>query len=359
MLALNSAVAETEMTPLSSYFEPPPELANDFGNYRSPLLFENGEPVRNANDWAKRRVEIKRSWLKELGSWPELIPNPRIETLEKTNRDNFIQAKIKIELAHGQMGEGYLLIPQGEGPFPAVVVPFYEPETSIGLKGKQRDSAYQLARRGLVTLAIGSPGGDARKPALSGGAECQPLFYLAYVAANCCNALAAMPEVDPMKIGIVGHSYGAKWAMFASCFYEKFACAAWSDGGVVWDESRPNVNYWEPWYLGRENGTHRKPGVITAENPRTGAYKRLVEGGHDLHEIDALMAPRPFLVSGGSEDGPERWRALNHSRAVNRLLGYDNRVAMTNRPTHDPTEESNAVIYEFFDHFLKPRQSRK
>ncbi len=23
------------------------------------------------------------------------------------------------------------------------------------------------------------------------------------------------------------------------------------------------------------------------------------------------MAPRPFLVSGGAEDPPERWRALN------------------------------------------------
>jgi hypothetical protein len=65
------------------------------------------------------------------------------------------------------------------------------------------------------------------------------------------------------------------------------------------------------------------------------------------------MAPRPFLVSGGAEDSPERWKALNHSIAVNRLLGYENRVAMTNRKTHDPTEESNEQIYGFFEHFLK------
>ena len=50
------------------------------------------------------------------------------------------------------------------------------------------------------------------------------------------------------------------------------------------------------------------------------------------------MAPRPFLVSGGSEDPPERWRALNHAVAVNKLLGYEDRVAMTNRPGHDPTD---------------------
>jgi len=67
------------------------------------------------------------------------------------------------------------------------------------------------------------------------------------------------------------------------------------------------------------------------------------------------MAPRPFLVSGGSEDPPERWRALNHSIAVNRLLGYENRVGMTNRSGHTPTAESNEQVYQFFDHFLKRR----
>jgi hypothetical protein len=93
--------------------------------------------------------------------------------------------------------------------------------------------------------------------------------------------------------------------------------------------------------------------VPTADNPRTGPYKRLIADGRDLHELHALMAPRPFLVSGGSEDPPERWRALNHSVAVNALLGFTNRVAMTNRPRHDPTEESNEHIYRFFEHFLK------
>ena len=59
--------------------------------------------------------------------------------------------------------------------------------------------------------------------------------------------------------------------MFASCLYEKFACGIWSDPGIVFDESRPNVNYWEPWYLGLAAGQKRKPGVVTATNPRTGA----------------------------------------------------------------------------------------
>jgi hypothetical protein len=163
-----------------------------------------------------------------------------------------------------------------------------------------------------------------------------------------------MPNVDAKRIGIVGHSYGGKWAMFASCLYEKFACAAWSDGGVVFDEKRSNVNYWEPWYLGHQPGSKdRKPGIPTAKNPRTGAYKKMIADGRDLHELHALMAPRPFLVSGGSEDQPERWKALNHAVAVNKLLGYRDRVAMTNRKGHSPTAESNEQLYLFFEYFLK------
>ena len=68
------------------------------------------------------------------------------------------------------------------------------------------------------------------------------------------------------------------------------------------------------------------------------------------------MAPRPFLVSGGSEDGVKRWAALNHTVAVNRLLGYENRIAMTNRKGHTPTDESNEQMYLFFEHELKPAQ---
>lgn len=63
---------------------------------------------------------------------------------------------------------------------------------------------------------------------------------------------------------------------------------------------------------------------------------------------------RRFLVSGGAEDPPKRWEALNHTIEVNRLLGHENRVAMTNRPDHAPNDDSNEVIYSFFEHCLLP-----
>jgi len=344
---------------LAPYFNSPAQYSNQFGPFKSPLQFDGGDAVRNASEWPRRRQEILRYWHQVLGPWPPLLERPQITVLEKTRRESFIQQRIRLEIAPKQTVEAYLLVPDAKGPFPAVLVPFYEPETSIGLKKPLLDFGYQLTKRGFVTLSIGSPGGDARMPE-TGKARCQPLSFLAYVAANCCNALASLREVDAQRIGIVGHSYGSKWAMFGSCFYEKFACAVWCDGGIVFDESRPNVNYWEPWYLGLDAERKRTPGVPTKENPRTGAYEQLIDSGHDLHELHALMAPRPFLVSGGSEDPPARWQALNHAVAVNQLLGYTNRVGMTNRKDHTPTPESNELLYLFFEYFLKlhPAESR-
>jgi hypothetical protein len=147
--------------------------------------------------------------------------------------------------------------------------------------------------------------------------------------------------------------------MFASCLVENFACAVWSDPGIVFDESKGAVNYWEPWYLGYHPKPWRKRGPITEENPAKGLYLQLRKEGYDLTDLHALMPPRPFLVSGGSEDLPERWIALNHTVAVNRLLGFENRVGMTNRETHAPTSESNEQIFLFFDQFLKNQQPKQ
>jgi hypothetical protein len=323
------------------------------GSYRTPLKFDGGRDVETLADWKKRRAEILATWHTIMGTWPPLIEQPHIDFQSEVPLEHHTRHSVEVEVAPGgRTVRGYLMIPHGSGPYPAVLVVYYDAETGAGEGAELRDFGSQLADRGFVSLSIGTP--DCTYWPDQASAELQPLSMLAYVAANCHSALASLSYVDPQRIGVVGHSYGGKWAMFASCLYEKFACAVWSDGGIVFDESRPNVNYWEPWYLGYEPGRKRREGVPTADNPRTGAYRVLVEQGHDLHELHALMAPRPFLVSGGSEDRPKRWQALNHSVLVNRLLGESGRVAMTNREGHTPTHKSNAQIYAFFERLLMP-----
>ena len=353
---LPAAAAEPPLPKsLAKYFTPPAEYAGKFGDYKSPLRFADGSEVKTADDWKRRREEILKTWHGLMGPWPEPIEKPKVEVLATERRDNLTQHHIRLEIAPGKTTEdSYLLVPDGKGPFPAVVVVFYDAKTGIGLGKKNlRDFGLQLAKRGFVALSLGSPP-ETYYPNKE-ACKIQPLSFHAYVASTCRRALAGRTDVDGKRIGIVGHSYGGKWAMFASCLDEGFAATAWSDPGIVFDEKRSNVNYWEPWYLGFEPGVQRKRGVPTEANPRTGPYKQMMEKGMDLHELHALMAPRPFLVSGGAEDPPARWIPLNHTVAVNKLLGYEHRVGMTNREGHSPTEESNEQVYLFFEWALKPR----
>ena len=77
------------------------------------------------------------------------------------------------------------------------------------------------------------------------------------------------------------------------------------------------------------------------------------KSGESMVDLRALMAPRPFLVSGGSEDVPWHWRALNHTRALYDLPGAPNRVTMTDRNVHSPTPEAMEQMCGFLEHFLK------
>lgn len=343
---------------IAPFFLPPEQFRNVYGDYRSPLLFRNGQTVKTKADWNKRREEIRSEWMSCMGEWPPIMTDQQLTIVEETDKEFYKQYKIRFNWTPNEETDAYLLLPYKEGKKPAVITVFYEPETAIGNGKPLRDFAYQLAMRGFVTLSLGTRETSKEKiysiyyPTYK-NATIQPLSTLAYAAANAWEVLAKIDDVDSSRIGIVGHSYGGKWAMFASCLYNKFACAAWSDPGIVFDETKgSSVNYWEPWYLGYYPPPWDNTWNNTGENGK-GLYPELIKDGFDLHELHALMAPRPFLVSGGSSDPPERWIPLNHTIAVNNLLGYKNRVAMTNRETHGGTVESNEQIYLFFEYFLK------
>lgn len=344
---------------IEPFFSPPNEFKNKFGDYRSLLKFYDGRIVKNKEDWKIRRSEILKRWHKLLGEWPPLLTDQKFRVLDSVHKEGFVQYRVSFNWTPHETTEGYLLVPDGERKKrPAVITVYYEPETAIGEGQPHRDFAYQLTKRGFVTLSIGTTDATAARtyslyyPDID-QARIQPLSMLAYAAANAWHVLANSPFVDSARIGIMGHSFGGKWAMFASCLYEKFACAVWSDPGIVFEGSRESINYWEPWYLGYHPRPWRQRGLITDENPAQGLYPALVAEGYDLHELHALMVPRPFLVSGGDEDPPKRWIPLNHTVAVNKLWGAKNRVAMTNRPEHTPNEISNEQAYSFLEYFLK------
>ena len=48
---------------IKDYFNPPVIYKDNYGNYRSPLLLNNGDTIKNVNDWNKKRKKIKDTWM--------------------------------------------------------------------------------------------------------------------------------------------------------------------------------------------------------------------------------------------------------------------------------------------------------
>ena len=93
--------------PLAPAFRPPAEFRDDFGAYKSPLIFDDGRPVRDAADWRERREEILATWHGIMGAWPPLIERPKVEVLGTERREGFEQRRVRVEVApdrdHGRL----------------------------------------------------------------------------------------------------------------------------------------------------------------------------------------------------------------------------------------------------------------
>jgi hypothetical protein len=119
--------------------------------------------------------------------------------------------------------------------------------------------------------------------------------------------LADRDDVDPKRIGAVGHSLGAKEVLYLAALDERIRATVSSEGGIGtrfsnWDAS---------WYLGE-------------------AIKD-AKFDHEHHELLALAAPRAFLLIGGdSADGARSWPFIEAALPVYRLYEVRPRLGLLN-----------------------------
>lgn len=131
------------------------------------------------------------------------------------------------EIAPGVLrGGGYLALPDGAGPHPGVVV-IHE---AYGLNDNIKDIAGRFADQGYAALAVDLFGGRNR-------AICMARFMTGMLAGSvnrfgisdlkaALTHLAALPEVEPDRIGAIGFCMGGAFAIAWACTDQRLKAIA-------------------------------------------------------------------------------------------------------------------------------------
>jgi hypothetical protein len=331
---------------LAEVQEPPKRLPADAPRLSPLLVDENGRPVTTLEAWQRRREAIRRWWLDFLGPLEvDRSKPPALEVLEEDRTEGVVRQLVRYEVEPGLPVEAYLLKPAGEaGPRPGVVALHSTVKHTIrqpaGVEGKpEKAFGLKMARRGYVVFCprcflwsndLKIPylkhveQFRARHPGSKGMAK---MLFDARIALD---VLAGLPEVNPKRLGAVGHSLGAKEVLYLAALDERVQVSASSEGGIGTRFS----NWDAPWYLGEE---------IRGETFT-----------HEHHELLALVAPRPFLLLGGdSADGARSWPFIEAVLPVYRLYGGTPRVGLFNhRKGHNVPPQAEQRIDQWFDAYL-------
>ncbi len=332
-----------DVTWLSEVQRPPGQLPADAPPLSPLLIAGDGREITTLEAWKRRREKIRCGWLDFLGPIPvNRTGPPSLEVIAEDRPDGVVRQLVRYEVEPGLSTEAYLLKPaRVDGRRPGVVVLHSTVAHTIrqpaGVQGRpEKAFGLKMARRGYVAFcprcflwstdpSIGYQEHVKRFRARHPGSKGMAKMLLDATVA--VDILAATAEVDPKRLGAVGHSLGAKEVLYLAAFDDRVRVSVSSEGGIGTRFS----NWDAPWYLGEE--------IRRKEFTR----------GH--HELLALVAPRPFLLLGGdSADGARSWPFIAAVLPVYRLYGGTPRLGLLNhKKGHSVPPEAERRIDEWFD----------
>jgi acetyl esterase/lipase len=197
----------------------------------------NRRPVRTPADWAKRRAHILERLQLVMGPLPRHPRRPPKHSLSETARDGaVIRYRVEFEAEPGDRVPAWLLAPTtGAARRPAMLC--LHQTTKIGkdepagLGGKPNlHYARELAERGFVTLAPDYPNfGDYKIDVYARGYASATMKGI-FNHMRAVDLLGALPQVDPNRIGVCGHSLGGHNALFLAAFDPRVKAAVTSCG---------------------------------------------------------------------------------------------------------------------------------
>jgi len=118
----------------------------------------------------------------------------------------------------GGRTDAYLVLPSGKGKSPgALFVHWYESESPLSNRKQFLEEAVELGKQGLVSLLVSTPWSDPewyKKRDVT--RDYQTYDQAAGDLQRALDFLATQPRVDPKRLALVGHDYGAMHGLLAA-----------------------------------------------------------------------------------------------------------------------------------------------
>lgn len=315
--------------------------------------------VRTLDDWQTRRRHIVENWQRAAGDMPsESFRVPLdVKVLEESHSHSITRRKITFQSDPFDRVSAWLLIPD-QAKRSAAMLCLHQTtrrgkDETVGLAGREHmHYGLELANRGYVVLAPDYPSfadhlyDFAANPEFASGS-----LKAVWDNRRAIDLLASLDEVDPERIGVIGHSLGGHNAMFTALVEPRLKVIVSSCGFT--SMQRDDVPSW--------SGAAYMPRIA---NKFANDAKRLP---FDFAELVAALAPRPFLACAAEGDTDFDVHGvrevLDVARAVYKLHAADD--ALQGEYPAGPHEFPPAArkrAYEFLDQHLRgtePGTSKK
>jgi pimeloyl-ACP methyl ester carboxylesterase len=310
-------------------------------------------PVMTAADWARRRANILANMQEAMGRLPDASRKVTLDVKidEEVQTDRHARQKLTFAAEKDDRVPAYLFLPrERRGKLPAVLclhqtVRIGKGEPA-GLGGSPNlHYAVHLAERGYVTLAPDYPNfGEYKFDTYQRGYQSGTMKAV-WNNMRAADLLQSLPEVDPERIGCIGHSLGGHNTMFTAAFDTRIKALV-SNCGFT---SLPK--YFGGKLKGWSSATYMPRIADTYElKPEKVPF--------DFPEVVATFAPRAFLASAPLHDGNFEVGGvkdcLDAARPVYELLHAGEKLT-ANYPDckHDFPPEVRKVAYDWLDPWLK------
>jgi dienelactone hydrolase len=341
------------------------------------LLAGGNEKITAPQAWQTRRAEIKNLLNVFLGEAPKSKPQVAATIRGETSHDGYILRELVFQTEPNEFVPSYLLVPKNlRGKTPVIICPHQTTQAGkkepAGLTGNpQLQAALHLVKRGFVTFTYDALCFGERHDAASGHYGDAIPFYrrhprwsllgkMVWDMSRAVDYLETLDFVDPSRIGSVGHSHGGITTLFAMAFDERIKAGASNCG---FDTFRVDGNTWR-WShataLMPRLGFYVSSRYINMDHYRAVPDSEVIRTPFEMHELVALIAPRPLFLSTSDEDfvfpnaGWSARQTLARIGPVYELLNAAGSIeGHFFRGGHSFPEDVSRRAYDWLDRWLK------